>query len=265
LIVSIDGHDMKGAPLRDVVKRLQGEDGAPVTAVVRQPKASEARTLKMVRGVIPFAAALGWQRKGEDSWTFRLAPDSPVGYLRISDLNVSTAHQLRRLEPLIKAEGVRALVLDMRFTAGSDIGHAAMAADTLLDGGVMWRVRDRAGRVKEYKADRDCLFRDMPLTVLVGPHTGRMAEAVVAALQDNHRAVVVGEPTRGDIGINSLIPAPDGQGALLIRTGVRERPTGGKGSDAEDEESTSSTASVRPDYTIPLGEKLMEPLHMWSQ
>jgi C-terminal peptidase prc len=264
LIVSIDGHDMKGAPLREFVKRLQGEEGTPVTAVVRQPKSKETRTLNMIRGVIPFASVLGWQRKGEDSWSFRIAPDSPVGYLRVSDINVSTPHQLRRLEPLVRAEGVRAVVLDMRFTAGSDMGHAALTADALLDGGVMWRVRDRAGHVKEYKADRDSLFRDMPLAVLAGPHTERMAEAVVAALQDNHRAVVVGEPTRGNTAVTTLIPAPDGQGALLLRTGVRERVGTNKTSDGDDPGLLPGPASVRPDYAVAFDGKLMGPLHAWS-
>ncbi len=258
LILSIDGKDMKGAPLRDFVKRLQGEEGEPVTVVVRQPRDTQTRTLKIIRGVIPFAAVMGWQRKGEDSWSFRIAPDSAVGYLRISDLNVSTPHQLRRLEPLVRADGVRALVLDMRFTRGSDMGHAALTADALLDGGVLWRVRDRSGHVKEYKADRDCLFRDMPIAVLAGPQTGAMAEGVVAALKDNHRAVIVGEPTAGNTAITSLIPAPDGEGALLIRTATRERPAALK-----DVQEMPNPTSIQPDHAVAFDRKLMGPLQRW--
>jgi carboxyl-terminal processing protease len=260
LILSIDGVDMHGKPLRDFVKRLQGEAGTSVTAVVRQPKEKETRTLNMVRGVIPFASALGWKRKGEESWTFRLGTDSPVGYLRLSDVKVSTAHELRRLETAVRGEGVQALVLDLRFTSGDDLGHAALVADALLDGGLMWKVRDRSGRVKEVKADRDCLFRDLPLVVLVGRHTGPAGEAVAAALQDNRRAVVVGEMTQGRDGVTSVLPAPDGEGAVVIRTAVRERARPAKGADGED-----AGSAVRPDQYVAAERKLDEPLMRWFQ
>jgi carboxyl-terminal processing protease len=261
LIVSIDGVDMKGKPLGQFVKRLQGEDGTAVTAVVRQPGEKQTRTLNMVRGVIPFASVLGWQRKGEDGWSFRLGTDSDVGYLRFADFKASTAHELRRLEPAVRAEGVRALVIDLRQAAGSEMSHAVGAADALLDGGMMWKVRDRAGRAKEYKADRDCLFRDWPLAVLVGPHTGPLGEALAAALQDNHRAVVVGEPTPGRTGVTTLLPEPDGPGAVLIRTSVRERARPAKA--AEDAEDDLDPASVRPDRVVRGDDKLTRGLQAW--
>ena len=58
------------------------------------------------------------------------------------------------------------------------------------------RVRTKA-RVQEFRADRDCLFRDMPLAVLVDKNTSGSGEWIAAALQDNRAAVVIGEPTAG--------------------------------------------------------------------
>jgi C-terminal processing protease CtpA/Prc len=195
-----------------------------VTFTVRQPGSKENRTLKMIRAVVPFTSWEGFRRVSEEAWSFRVDPDVPVGYLNLKDIKASTLLELRKLEPLIRGQGVRALVLDLRWTDGPDMTHAAQVADGLLDGGVLWTVRDVQGRPKEYKADRDCLFRDMPLAVLVGEQTGPMARAVAAALQDNHRAVLVGQPCGGPVYATSLVELPEGKGGVIVRTGKLQRP-----------------------------------------
>jgi carboxyl-terminal processing protease len=264
LIVSVDGVDMKGKSLQEVVRRLQGEEGTPVTVVVRQPGAKEERTLKMIRGVIPFSSVMGFRRTGEETWSFHVDAEGKVGYLRIADINASTAHELRRLEPQVRAEGVQALVLDLRFTRGSDMTHAALFADSFLDGGVMWKVRDNKGHTREYKADRDCLFRDWPLAVLVGPQTGAMAEAVAAALEDNGRAVVVGAPTRGNLGVMTVVTLPDNQGGLVLRTGLRER-AGQRTADHEPVDDETSAGAVLPKYRVDLDHSHLDRVLTWQR
>src|SRR5262249_18150284 len=95
----------------------------------------------------------------------------------------------------------------------------------------MWKVRDAASRVKEYKADRDCVFRDWPLAVLVDADTDPMAALLAAALQDNGRAVVVGAVPPDCGWVTSLVKRGDGQGALVLRTGLVERPASARRSE----------------------------------
>jgi C-terminal peptidase prc len=223
LIVAVDDVSMEGKPLREVVKRLQGEEGTKVSITVRQAGESKTRHLPMVRGVIPFTSVHGFRRTGEESWSFKPDPKADIAYLSLDDIKSSTPLEMRQIEPLVKAEAAKALVLDLRFTRGQDMHHAALVADTLLDGGTLWRVRDVQGRVKEYKADRDCLFRDMPLAVLVNNQTGRLGAILATALQERGRAVVVGETPLADLTVTSLVRLPEGQGALLLRTGTVER------------------------------------------
>jgi carboxyl-terminal processing protease len=223
LIVAVDDQDMKGQTLREFVRRLQGEEGTKVSMTVRQPGESQTRRLPMVRGIIPFSSVLGYRRTGEESWTFRVDPQAKVGYLTLEDIHSSTLLELRHVEPLLREQGVRALVLDLRHCRGGQMRHAALVADGLIDGGVLWRVRDAHGKAKEYKADRDCLFRDMPMAVLVGEHTRGMGRVLAAALQDRGRATLVGWPSEGSMWESSLVPLPDEQGALLLRTGKIER------------------------------------------
>jgi carboxyl-terminal processing protease len=259
LIVEVDDKSMEGKSLREFVQRLQGEEGTEVSMTVRQPGETKTRRLPMIRGVVPFTSVHGYRRTGEESWSFRLDPEAGVGYLSLNDLKSSTLLELRKIEPLLREQGVRALVLDLRFAMGTEIRYAALVADGLLDGGVLWRVRDAHGKVKEYKADRDCLFRDLPMAVLVGQQTGHMGDVVAAALQDRKRAVLVGEPTGRNLTVSSLVPLPEGQGALLLRTGTVERIA------RADKQAGPPEVEgfVVPDHRVSLEHKPMEAVLEW--
>jgi carboxyl-terminal processing protease len=256
LIVEVNDQSMAGKTLREFVQRLQGEDGTEVSMTVRQPGESKTRRLPMIRGVVPFTSVHGYRRTGEESWSFQIDAEAGVGYLTLSELKSSTLLELRKIEPLVREQGVKALVLDLRFTLGTELPYATLVADGLLDGGVLWRVRDAHDKVKEYKADRDCLFRDMPMAVLVDRGTGHMADIVAAALQDRKRAVLVGEPTARMLTVSSLVPLPEGQGALILRTGTVERT-------ARAEKSDAAEALVVPDHRVSLERKQTEAVLGW--
>ncbi len=276
LILRVDDKNTEGMSVQQVVALVRGGEGTPVTFVVRQPDSDETRTLKMIRGVIPFETILGHKRLSEESWQYRVDAEAPIAYVTVQSITSSTLHELRQIERQLQSEGFRALVLDLRFCIGGHLHHAALLADGLLDGGLMWRVRDVHDEVKEYRADRDCLFRDWPLAVLVmrplaeesGPidfsknAAGRKgevvtasnsAELVVMALQDNGRAVVVGDRTLSDGYCRSLVPLPDGQGMLRLRTGRLER---GK--------PTQDGWGVQPHYTVALNQDQQKSLFIWQ-
>ncbi len=256
LIVKVNDQSMAGKTLGEYVRRLQGEAGTKVSMTVRQPGETKTRRLPMVRGVVPFTSVHGYRRTGEESWSFRLDAEAGVGYLTLTELKSSTLLELRKIEPLVREQGVKALVLDLRATLGTEIRYASLVADGFLDGGVLWRVRDVHGKVKEYRADRDCLFRDMPMAVLVDRHTGRMADLLAAAMQDRKRAVLVGEPTVRSLMVSSLVPLPEGQGALVLRTGTVERPARAEKPDVPEE-------YVVPDHRVILEHKQLEDVLEW--
>ncbi len=225
LILEIDGVNVAEVPLGKVVDLLRGEDGTKVNVVVRQKDAAEKRTLHMTRGVVPFTTLLGYRRTGEEEWNHRVEPAAPVAYVRVSRLTSSAVHELRQIERRLQADGCRAVILDLRFTHDGDLQQGLLTADALLESGVLGKVRDRHNNVKEYKADPDCLFRGWPLAVLVSPGTrGAGPELLATALQANGRAVLVGEPTRGEAYVATSHPLPDDLGVVRLPTAVLERP-----------------------------------------
>jgi C-terminal peptidase prc len=260
LIVEVDGVSMEGMKLQEVVERVRGEEGTKVTFTVRQPGANDTRLLKMTRGPVPFDTVVGYQRLAEDRWQYRVNADEPIGYLRLDSILPSTPSELRKLERTLLADGVKGLVLDLRYVFGGEVQPAALTADELLDGVLMWRVRDGKDRVKEYRADRDCLFRDCRVVVLVNEHTRSGPEFVAAALQDNGRAVVVGEATKGDGFVTSRFHLPDDEGVLQLRTGRVERAAPAK--DAT-KSAPAGWRPVTPDHVVPLEKAKAEAVLIW--
>jgi len=263
LIVEVDGESMEGQPLRKVVERLQGEEGTKVSMTVRQPGENKTRQLPMVRSVIPFTSVHGYRRTGEESWSFSVGENSRMGYLSLDGITISTLLELRKIEPLLRSQGVKALVLDLRFTRGDDVRHAALVADGLIDRGVLWRVQDSRGQIKEYKADRDCLFRDVPIVVLVGEHTDSKAAIVAAALQDRSRATLVGEVPKVELMVTSLVPLPEERGSVLLRTGrvVRSK----RATTTEQQRFAAAENRLLPDHLVGIERKEIGAVSYWMQ
>jgi C-terminal peptidase prc len=255
LLLEVDGKSTREIELMKVVEWVRGEEGTDLTIVVRKPGAAEKRILRLTRAVIPFDTVLGYRRLSEEAWTYRVDPALPIGYVWVDSIKASTLHELRKLENQLQAEGCRALVLDFRSSCGEGVlYHAALVADGLLDGGVMWKVRGAHGEVQEFQADRECLFRDWPLAVLVEKHLCDRAQGgIIAALQDRGRAIVVGEPTKCDGYVNAILPLPESSDSIVLRTARMERATKGK------------SWPLLPDYQVPLNDAQRAEVLTWLQ
>jgi carboxyl-terminal processing protease len=223
LITAIDGADTHKMPLKKAVDMLRGDEGSSVTIKVFSPAENE-RTLTIPRTVVPRQTVRGYKERAKEEWNYRVEASSPVAYARITEFSSSTVHELRQLEREVKANGFRALILDLRRWQSGRFQHAALVADALLEGGTIGQVRTSKG-VRKYEADADCLFRGWPIAVLVSGETSSESEWLAAALQDNKRAFLVGQPTAGRGLTFTSVPGLDG-GAVTLATGMLQRGDG---------------------------------------
>jgi C-terminal peptidase prc len=252
LIVEVDGKSTRDVTLMKAVDWLRGEEGSTLTVKVRAPGTAEARTVKMTRTVVPFDTVFGYRRAADDSWDFRTPAGQAIGYVHLDSFKASTPHELRQTERRLRADGIRALVLDLRSVGGgSDFHNASLVGSVLLDGGVMWTFRGADRQARECRAGREALFQDWPLAVLINNGVDQAQAAVAAALQDHGRAVLVGEDTRNGGFVTGLLPLPDNQGALAFRTGRLERTGKDRG------------WPLRPDHAVPLSKGQREDLDKW--
>jgi carboxyl-terminal processing protease len=284
LFEEVDGVDTKGMDLRDVVEHTRGDEGTDVTIKVRSPKEAKARTLRITRGRMSsdrlFRATVEGVRKHDSGdWKVRLDVPDPIGYVKITGIGPSTPHELRKLAGRMESEGVRALAIDLR---GAGAGGTALAvhsavlvADNLLERGAIGRVRTVRGETT-YQADSDALFRGWPIAVLVDHNTSGAAEWIAAALQDNHRATIIGSPTRGahravtafgmrmesgeqghyEAPVKSTVSVGDGRWWISMMTGTLERGDGRPlvdrdGTMAEVADREKPRGGVQPDRSVP--------------
>jgi carboxyl-terminal processing protease len=249
VIEEIDGVSTEGMAVGETVDRLRGALGTSVVIRVRQPNASESRTITVTRGLLPRQTVKGIRHFEDGTDEYMIDGPGAIGYVKFEDLLGSTPHELRAAVQRLDEAGARALVLDLRSLSSSNVHAAVLLADCLLEGGTIGRVRT-AGRVETFQAEPDALFRDLPLAVLVDNDTSTAVLWVVAALQDNHRAAVVsaqpsvaraarGDPrlalprdiriarmSRNGAEVHGFVPVGDGAWSIEMITGRLERGNG---------------------------------------
>jgi carboxyl-terminal processing protease len=227
VLETVDGTTVEGEPLVRVIDRLRGAEGTDVTIGVRTPPSSAVRTLTLRRGRLPRTSVGAVRKKGDGGWDVCLKADGegPVGYLKVNDITGSTPQEVRAMAQRMEEQGAEALILDLRSVPPASLHATVLLADALLDGGIIGRVR-WTDRVETFRAEPDALFRNRPIAVLIDGTTGPEAAWLAAALQDNRRALLVGQPAYPAAGVQTAIPVLGGAYALRLTTGLLERGDG---------------------------------------
>jgi C-terminal peptidase prc len=139
-----------------------------------------------------------------------------IGYMRIANFQRTTQAELDAALLRLRSEGMRALVVDLRGNPGGSFMAAVQVADRFLPSGVIVSTQGQLRAYsKTYLAQNPMSAVDVPLVVLVDGDTASAAEVLAAALKDNDRAVLVGQPTYGKGSIQKLLPLQAGSGLYL--------------------------------------------------
>ncbi len=207
-IVEIDGATTEGITIAEAVKRLRGEPGTKVVLKVLRPKTQEVNIYNLERAEIKVPSV-------KDT---RMLDDG-IGYIRITQFNEPTAISLQSELDRLSTNGLRALVLDLRNNPGGLLRSAIEVSQKFL------RSRDvivstqgrREGDQQVFRAGGRDRFVEIPMAVLVNGGSASASEIVAGALQDHHRAVLVGEKTYGKGSVQSVLPMEEGS-ALRLTT-----------------------------------------------
>jgi carboxyl-terminal processing protease len=206
ILVTVDRRDPTIEPLDKLVKHLRGAPGTHVTVGVRRPPAEAVLAYDLVREVIhvPSVASTLFKRR--------------IAYVRVKQFQDATHDELlAAASELRKRAGgtLGGVVLDLRGNPGGLVDQAADVADEFLASGILYTTRHRGQVVDTIEARPGGAFVSIPCVVIVDKYTASAAELVAAALQDNHRATVVGETTFGKGSVQAVIALPNGAGMRL--------------------------------------------------
>ncbi|MHB1558133.1 MAG: S41 family peptidase [Isosphaeraceae bacterium] len=225
-IMEIDGQTSEGMSPDRAVEVLTGRPGTPVKLTVLHEGIDEPETVTITRAIIEVPSILGDHRKPDDQWDFFIDKDRKIAYVRISSFVRDTAEDLKKVLDQLKDQGMRGLVLDLRDDPGGLLSAAIEVVDLFLDRGEIVSTKGRNTAPKTYSATKDSPYGDLPLVVMVNQNSASASEIVSAALQDHHRATIVGQRSYGKGSVQNIFELDDGNSVLKLTVASYYRPSG---------------------------------------
>jgi carboxyl-terminal processing protease len=232
VIVKIDGKATEHMTRDEAVDLIMGKPGEKVVLTVLHEGSRDPVDIPVVRAEIVIPSVLGDQRKPGDprEWEYLVDREHKIAYVRLINFSQNSAADLHKVIAALDKEGVRGLVLDLRNNPGGLLKAAVEISDLFLSEGRIVSTKGRNHREEAYDARPDgTLFLPAdrhPMAVLVNKYSASASEIVAAALQDHHRAVIVGERSYGKGSVQNIIKMEHDTSALKLTTASYWRPSG---------------------------------------
>ncbi|QGJ69173.1 Carboxy-terminal processing protease CtpA [Planctomycetales bacterium 10988] len=226
VIVKINDESTEGFTLDDAVNRLKGEAGSSVRLTIRQVYLNKERTVSLTREVVKIQTVMGDKRNADDSWDFMYDDENKIGYIRISAFSRETTKEFRKAIEQLRDEGMKGLIVDLRFNPGGLLSVAIDICDMFVADGRIVSTKGRNTQERVWEAHNRGTLDDFPMVILVNGFSASASEIVSACLQDHNRAVIVGERTWGKGSVQNVIDLEGGSSALKLTTATYWRPSG---------------------------------------
>ncbi len=230
-ITRIDGELLYGLTLNDAVDKMRGAAGTTIKLTVIREGVPKPLEFTLRREVIQIKP-VKFEVKGD------------TGIVRIASFNKQTGPATRNAIAAIEKQlGPRlaGFVVDLRSNPGGLLDQSIEVSDAFLDRGEIVSQRGRTkGDIQRYYARSGDLTGGKPVVVLIDEGSASAAEIVAGALQDQRRALVVGERSFGKGSVQTLIPL-DETSALRLTTARYYTPSG----------RSVQEAGIEPDIVVP--------------
>lgn len=212
VIVSVDGIDGTSMEVSELVKHIRGEKGTTVQIEIYRPSTEETLTFDVERADITLPSVEYQMMEGN------------IGYIWIDAFETETAHQFEAAVADLEAQGMKGLILDVRYNPGGMVSSVVQIADDILPEGMVVYTEDKAGNREEYTSDGDT-YMDLPLVVLINEDSASAAEILAGAIKDHNYGTLIGTTTFGKGIVQTIFPLSDGD-ALKITTAKYFTPSG---------------------------------------
>jgi carboxyl-terminal processing protease len=216
LIFALDGQPVMGLTLQEAVEKMRGKIGAPIKISLRRANVKDPIDVTLTREVIKVK-----------STRYRLEGD--VGYIRVTQFTEqSTSGLLDAIEKMKKESGgkIKGYVLDLRNNPGGLLDQAISMCDAFMEKGEIVSVKARKSEdIQRWNAKPGDVTNGLPIVVLVNGGSASASEIVAGALQDQHRAIILGTRTFGKGSVQTIMQVTGG-GAIRLTTALYFTPSG---------------------------------------
>ncbi|MEZ5689885.1 MAG: S41 family peptidase [Caenibius sp.] len=234
-ITHLDGKLIYGLDLDEAVSRMRGPAGTDIRLTIFRPGRDEPLDITVTRGVIELEPVTSKLESGR------------IGVISVNEFSRNVGKDVKsELGKLRKEAGGRlaGLVLDLRSNPGGSLDEAIALSDLFLSDGVIVSQRGRIARENQtYEAEtvfKGDAARDLPIVVLIDAGSASASEIVAGALQDQHRALIMGETSFGKGSVQTLLPLTR-DSAIKLTTARYYTPSG----------RSVQEGGIEPDIAVP--------------
>ena len=214
MITHLDGEPIVGKTLMQAVKIMRGKPGSDIRLTIAREGAGTF-DVTVTRAIIR-VRSVRWETHGN------------IGYVRIVSFTEQVEGGLDKAIEDIKRKlgsNLKGLVLDLRGNPGGLLDQSLIVSDAFLKNGIIVSVRGREPELdRAYGADRDDVIDGLPMVVLISGGSASASEIVAGALQDHHRAIIMGTRSFGKGSVQTIRPLPM-EGALRLTTALYYAPS----------------------------------------
>jgi carboxyl-terminal processing protease len=214
LITKVNGRSISGKSSNAATALIKGPAGSGVTLTVKSGDRSRDVKLKRAKVTVPVVSSEMRQLDGRK-----------IGHVTLSGFTEGAGEQVRDATKRLLDQGAKGIVLDLRDNGGGLLNEAVSTASVFVKDGTVVSTDGRARPKHVFKATGGAIDGKIPVVVLVNRESASASEIVTGALQDRHRAEVVGTRTFGKGVFQEIEPLPNG-GALDITVGEYFLPSG---------------------------------------
>ncbi len=219
-ISHLDGEAIMGLTLSEAVERMRGKKGTDITLTILREGRDEPFDVTITRDIIQIRAVRS-RVEGQDK---------NIGYIRITTFNAQTSANLKKAFNALKGEigskNLAGYIIDLRNNPGGLLNEAVRVSDSVLEHGEIVSTRGRhADDSSRYTARRGDMADALPIIVLINGGSASASEIVAGALQDHHRALLMGTQSFGKGSVQTIFPL-NNKGALRMTTARYYTPSG---------------------------------------
>ena len=215
-IRKIDGKDTKGLSLDDAVSKLRGKIGTDVTVSIQREGVPDLMDFTITRAEIVVHAVPYYGMVTKD-----------IGYIKLATFSDKTTSDVENAIRGLKKQGMKKLILDVRYNPGGLLNQAIEISELFLkQGNVIVSTLGRTQRTESRARRNGMIGPEVPMVVLVNQGSASAAEIVSGALQDWDRALVVGKTSFGKGSVQTIFPLDNQGNALKLTTAFYYLPFG---------------------------------------
>ena len=214
-IVKINNEQVQGKTLMEAVNLMRGPVGSSIKITIRRKGLKKAKIFKITREIIEIKSVIS-----------KLIDDE-IGYLRLRAFNENSSNQLKKeIKKLEKNNKLIGYIFDLRNNPGGLLSQAVKISDFFLNDGEIVSTKGRKSREnRKFFANKGDRIKGKPLIVLINNGSASASEIVAGALQDQKRAILLGEATYGKGSVQSIIPLRN-RGAIRLTISKYYLPSG---------------------------------------